>query len=677
MILCFTFHVSRFTLYVSCSFMNVFKLWELSEEEKQKLLQRTEVHAEKFADAVRPIIEDIREHGDAAVVKYTKRFEGAEIPVDRIKVESEEFQEAYRLVESNVQAAIEKSAKNIRAFHELQKPETYWIKEIAAGVFAGEQTTPIEAVALSVPRGKGSFPSVMLMIGIPAVVAGVEDIHVFTPPLPDGTIDPATLVAADICGIHNVYKAGGVQAVAALAYGTESIPKLPKILGPGSGYVSAAKRLLQGEIESGLLAGPSEALVLVDENADPYLAALDLVNEAEHGPDSSAYLVTNSMEVAEEAMKVLPDLLEQLPQKRKEFCEAVFSNFGGIVVTQTLDKAIQFVNDYAPEHLAIHVEDLFAVTKRIKNAGEIILGEYTPIAACNYSLGPNAVLPTGGFAKIHSALSVRDFMKTSSISHLTEPAYEDLREHVINFAEYEDFPGHALTLKARKFRSESGEQAEVIPADSLGLGYHIVKADDSGVLCKRITRESIITVEIDTGQRYPDINEKLKTPLHFFNHMIEHISWRSCMNMSVSTSVTHYPFGHVICEDVGMTMGYAFAELWRQQMPKGINGDGVDIGFIDEAMSRASLGFEDRAQSHFTSAVAIPERVEDMLCTDLNQFFEGFAQGAKCTIHIDILKGEDPHHIWESAFRAFGKCLKQTFASNPWRGGTTPGVKGI
>jgi imidazoleglycerol-phosphate dehydratase len=159
--------------------------------------------------------------------------------------------------------------------------------------------------------------------------------------------------------------------------------------------------------------------------------------------------------------------------------------------------------------------------------------------------------------------------------------------------------------------------------------------------------------------------------------MIEHISWRSCMNISVATSVTHYPFGHVICEDVGLTMGYAFAELWRQQMPQGINGDGVDIGFIDEAMSRASLGFEDRAQFHFTSVVAIPERVEDMLCTDLNQFFEGFAQGAKCTIHIDILKGEDPHHIWESAFRAFGKCLKQTFASNPWRSGTTPGVKGM
>ncbi len=660
--------------------MNVFKLWELSPEEQKKLLERTQVDADQFVDVVRPVIEAIKENGDAAVVKYTKKFDGADISPDKQQVTPEEIKAAYQFVDDKLLAALHKSASNIRAFHELQKPEGFWVKEIASGTFAGEQTTPIDSVALYVPRGKGSFPSVMLMLGIPAVVAGVENIYVFSPPLPDGTGDPATLVAADICGIENIFKVGGAQAIAALAYGTETIPKAEKVLGPGNPYVTAAKRLLQSVVDPGLPAGPSESLVLADEHADPYLAALDLLNEAEHGPDSSAYLVTNSEKLAQEALGYLPELLEKLPAQRKEYCETVLSGPGGIVVTKTLDEAIEFVNDYAAEHLAIHVEDLIGVTKRIRNGGEIILGDYTPISVCNYSLGPNAVLPTTGFAKTFSALSVRDFMKTSSISYLTKAAYDDLRDHVIHFAEYEGFSAHAMTLKERKFPRPDVEDPAGLSGQTpqaSGLGNHVLKASRFGISCQRITREIIIDVDIDSGERYPDINEKLKTPLHFLNHMIEHISWRSCMNIGVSLNVTHYPFGHAICEDVGMTMGYAFAEFWRQQASDGVNGDGEAIGIIDEAMARTVISFEDRSQCHITSTVTIPERVEDMLCADLHQFFEGFAQGAKCTIHVDILKGEDPHHIWESVFRAFGKSLRQAFAPNPWRKGTTPGVKGL
>lgn len=659
--------------------MNLFKLWELSPKEQAKLIERTQVDAGQFVDVVRPIIEDIRENGDAAVVKYTKKFDGADIPQDAIKVTPEEIQEAYQFVEPQVLEAIQISAKNIRTFHELQKPEEYWVKEIAPGVFAGEQTTAIDSVALYVPRGKGSFPSVMLMLGIPAVVAGVKDIYVFSPPLPEGKSDPATLVAADICGISNVYKVGGAQAIAALAYGTESIPKAEKVLGPGNPYVTAAKRFLQGIVDPGVPAGPSEALVLSDENADPYLSALDLLNEAEHGPDSSAYLVTNSLDLAEKALALLPELIAKLPQQRKEFCETVLSGFGGIVVTKTFDEAVEFVNDYAPEHLVIHADDLVGTAKRIRNAGEIALGQYTPVSVCNFSLGPNAILPTGGFAKTHSALSVRDFVKISSISYLSKKGYDALRGHVIDFAEYEGFSAHSLTLKERKFPTDIEDPAymQTSPAQPSTLGNHILKAGSSEVWCQRITREITISVDIDTGERHPDINEKLKTPLHFLNHMIEHISWRSCMNIGAALNVAHYPFGHVICEDVGMAMGCAFAELLRQQAAGGVNGDGEAIGVIDEAMSRVVISFEDRAQCHITSAVPIPERVEDMLSADLNQFFEGFAQGARCTIHVDILKGGDPHHVWESAFRAFGKSLKDAFASNPWRKGTTPGVKGI
>ena len=656
--------------------MNFFKYWELSDAERKKLLTRTQVDADKYYDVVRPIIEDVKANGDAAVVKYTKQFDGASILPNCLKVTPEEIQEAYALVDPLLLSALKKSARNIRAFHELQKPEAFWVKEIAPGVFAGEQTTPIDSVALYVPRGKGSFPSVMLMLGIPAVVAGVENIYVFSPPLPTGKSDPATLVAADICGIRNVFKAGGAQAIAALAYGTASIPKAEKVLGPGNPYVTAAKRLLQSVVDPGLPAGPSEALVLADEQADPYLTALDLLNEAEHGPDSSAYLVTNSLTLAEAAMQHLPNFLDQLPPQRKSFCETVLSGFGGIIVTRTFDEAIEFVNNYAPEHLSVHAADLFGTAKKIRNAGEIILGEYTPISACNYSLGPNAILPTTGFAKTYSALSVRDFVKTSSISHLTKAAYDDLKPYVEHFARYEGFSAHALTFEARKFRA--AQESTLNPAEQpLALGLHLINATAAGVVAKRVTRESVITVAIDRGERCPDINERLKTPLHFFNHMLEHISWRSCMNIGVETSVSHYPFGHVICEDVGMTMGAAFAELWRQNKPGGVNGEGDAVGALDEAMARVFLGFEDRAQFCFNSSVHLHERVEDMLAADLNNFFAGFAQGAKCTIHVDLLKGDDPHHIWESAFRAFGCCLRAAFALNAWRKGTTPGVKGI
>lgn len=668
--------------------INIVKLWEVSEERRQQFIQRTRVDASSLVETVRPIIEDVKARGDQAVIEYTKKFDKADIPLDGLKTPEEEFWKAAEQIDPALKAAIEKSYQNILAFHTLQKPETFWIQEIAPGVFAGEQTTPIDSVGIYVPRGKGSFPSVMLMLGVPATVAGVPGIHVFTPPLADGRTEPATLYAAGLCGIQHIYKTGGVQAVTAMAYGTESIPKVLKVIGPGSGYVSAAKRLLQGVIDSGLPAGPSEALVMADETANPLHAALDLLNEAEHGPDSSAYLVTNSELLAQEVEKLLPGLLEKLPQWRREFCETVLSGYGGIIITKTLDEAITFTNEYAAEHLVIHTKDLFDVAKQIRNAGEIALGQYTPISVCNYSLGPNAILPTSEFAKTYSAVSVRDFMKTSSLSYLNKQGYDDLREHVITFAENEGFPAHALSLKERVFTSEPEIELPIGARAScplkkggqgapLPLGYHTLKADSSGVICKRVTRESTVSIELDTGERYPDINEKINTSLHFLDHMIEHISWRSCMNIGVEISVTHYSFGHVVCEDVGLTMGYAVAQLWKHKLAEGLEGAGEATSIIDEAMSRAAISFEDRALFCFNSAVAIPERVEDMLCTDLRQFLDGFAQGARCTIHVDILKGDDPHHVWESAFRAFALCLKQVFAPNPWRRGTTPGVKGI
>jgi len=418
------------------------------------LLERTRVDAEEYTSAVRPILEEVRKKGDLAVVEYTKKYEGVELSPDRLKVSETEFKSAYDRLTPSVLKALSTAITHVRAFHQKQMPELFWMTELAPGVQAGEKITPLPSVGLYVPGGKGFFPSTMVMLGVPATVARVPQIVVCTPPLKDGSVDPATLVVADLCSIKQVYRVGGVQAMGALAYGTQTIPKVLKIIGPGSTYVTAAKRVLRDVVDVGLPAGPSESIILADDTADPYLACLDLLIEAEHGPDSSAYLVTCSERVAEKAGQIIPSLLEGIPSWRRGFCEKVLSTYGGIVIAENLDQAIEFANDFAPEHLEILSEEPFEILKRVKNAGEILLGKYTPISAPVYALGTNHVLPTSGFAKTYSALSVHDFLKRSSVCYLTKQGFETLRDPVIALADYEDFFTHAMAVRERRFKPE-------------------------------------------------------------------------------------------------------------------------------------------------------------------------------------------------------------------------------
>jgi histidinol dehydrogenase len=289
----------------------------------------------------------------------------------------------------------------------------------------------------------------MLMLSTPAKVAGVEKIVVVTPPAPDGKPDTASLVAAEICGVDEVYAVGGIQAIAALAYGTETIPKVNKVIGPGNSYVSAAKRLLYGTMDVGLPAGPSESIILADENVDPRLAALDLLVEAEHGPDSAALLVTHSRHIAERVLEVLPAYIAELPEWRQNFVKHVLSNYGGVMLTDSLEASIAFVNDYAPEHLEVLTADPFITLNKLKNAGEILLGHLTPIPTANYSLGLNAILPTGGFAKTFSSVSVWDFLKRSGVGYLSREGYERLQGITATLADYEGFPAHAMAIRKR------------------------------------------------------------------------------------------------------------------------------------------------------------------------------------------------------------------------------------
>lgn len=411
------------------------------------LFKRTEADLSFFIERVQPIIAAVRSEGDAALRRFAREFDGVQVEQMAIRAEESEFEAAFARLDPKVIESISFAAENIRAFHQAQKPEEMWLKEMQPGAFAGDRMVPIDSVACYVPRGKGSFPSVLLMTTIPAVVAGVPRPVVITPPGPDGKVDDATLVAARLVGIKDIYKCGGAQGVAAVAYGTETVPKCLKIVGPGSPWLVAAKRLLAQHIDPGVPAGPSESIILADETANGALAALDLIIESEHGPDSSAWLVTSSRQVAEQAIASLPGYWAQLDEKRAGFSQAVLcGEHGGVVLTRDFATAVEFVNQYAPEHLEILAEEPLAVMAKIRNAGEILLGNYTPVTLGNFVLGPNAVLPTNAAAKVAGPLSVFDYMKRISVGYVTRSGYDALADKAHDFAVYEGFTGHALAV---------------------------------------------------------------------------------------------------------------------------------------------------------------------------------------------------------------------------------------
>ena len=430
--------------------MNIYKLSELSDEKKNFILKRAEIDISEQMKLAKEVSDDIRLRGDEAVLEYTAKFDHVTLTSDRIKVRPEEIEAGYSRLDKETREAIEYAAKNIHNFHEKQLPEEMWFTEVDKGLMVGEKTTPIVDVCLYVPRGKGSFPSVLLMLGVPARVAGVERIVVVTPPNEKGDVDDAILAAAKIIGITEIYKVGGIQAVSAVAFGTETIPKCHKIIGPGNSYATAAKRVLANYIDAGLPAGPSECIVLADEKADPEKVALDWMIEAEHGPDSAALLVTHSADVVEKAVKVVERQLEKISPKRREFVTTNFNTYGGAIITDSLDESIAFVNEYAPEHMEVMTEKPFDVLPKIKNAGEILLGDYTPVTLCNFVLGPNAILPTGQFAKTYSSVSVFDFLKRSSVGYASEAGFEMVRDYAYRIAKVEGFDTHGLAVKERK-----------------------------------------------------------------------------------------------------------------------------------------------------------------------------------------------------------------------------------
>ena len=437
---------------------------------RERLLSRAEDELEPFLDGARPIIAAVRAEGDEALARFGREFDGAtSLTADTIGVSAADIDRAFDALEPALVDTLGYAADNIRRFHEAQKPPEMWMKEIRPGVLVGERSNPIDSVACYSPRGKGSFPSVTLMTTIPAVVAGVPNPIVLTPPGPDGAVDPATLVAARLAGVERVCKAGGAQAVAAAAYGTSTVPRCRKIVGPGSPWLVAAKRLLSGVIDPGLPAGPSETILLADPSANPLIAALDMTIESEHGPDSGAFLVTWDRALAEAVRAAVPRYWARMGDTLAGYSASVLSSErGGIVLAPDAASAYAFVDDYAPEHLQVLSETPFEHLAHIRNAAEILLGEHAAGSLANYLMGPNCVLPTGGAAHTHSPLGVHDFVKRASIGHVTATGHAEMAPHTHRFATYEGFDGHANAVSVFRAAAHAGEGPETLAGANAG-----------------------------------------------------------------------------------------------------------------------------------------------------------------------------------------------------------------
>lgn len=410
------------------------------------LLKRSPNNYTGYADKVQAIIDDVRERGDEALFEMTKRFDGADLNADNIRVTQAEIDEAYTLVDASLIEVIRKAMTNIRVYHEKQC-QYGWFDTTPDGTILGQKVTPLQSTGVYVPGGKAAYPSSVLMNVIPAKVAGVEKIVMVTPPGKDGKVNPGTLVAANEAGADEIYKVGGAQAIAALAFGTASVPKVDKIVGPGNIYVALAKKAVYGYVSIDSIAGPSEILVIADETANPRYVAADLLSQAEHDELASAILVTTSEKLAGEVQKEIEDFTQAL--SRKAIIEKSLENYGHILIASSIDEAVEIANAIASEHLEIVTANPFEVMTKIRNAGAIFIGENSSEPLGDYFAGPNHILPTNGTAKFFSPLSVDDFVKKSSIIYYSREALAAKKDDIIQFAKAESLTAHANSIAVR------------------------------------------------------------------------------------------------------------------------------------------------------------------------------------------------------------------------------------
>lgn len=424
--------------------MNITKLAKIERAEIEQKLSRGDKSFDEIDAAVKAIIANVKQNGDQALFEYTKNFDGVELK--SLKVTEQEMTEALETIDPSFLSVLKKAKENIEEFHRHQL-EKSWFVQNGSGIVLGQKITPLKRVGVYVPGGKAAYPSTVLMDVIPAVVAGVEEIVIVSPPNKENKINPAVLAAAHMVGVKEIYKVGGAQSIAALAYGTESIRPVDKIVGPGNIYVARAKKSVFGLVDIDMIAGPSEVCVIADENQNPVLVAADLLSQAEHDEMAASILVTNSEQLAVDVQKEIEKQLNSL--ERNKIARASIENFGNIFVVDTLDDAFRVVNEIAPEHLELLLNNPFDQLPKVRNAGAIFLGAYSPEPLGDYFAGPNHTLPTSGTAKFSSPLGTYDFLKRSSVIYYHKNQLEKVKDQIIQFANEEGLTAHANSIRVR------------------------------------------------------------------------------------------------------------------------------------------------------------------------------------------------------------------------------------
>jgi len=427
--------------------MKVMTSQEFKEEALNQIIDRGRTNFSSVSSTVQEIIEAVRKEGDKTVLRYTEKFDNVSLPQSKLKITEKEIKESYRRLKGKQIEALKKAAINIIRFHEKQISDA-WSIEVVKGVTVGQLTRPLSSAGVYAPGGRAPYSSSVLMCAIPAKVAGVERIVVCSPPRTNGDIDPALVVAADLAGATDIYRIGGVQAIAAMAYGTESVPKVDKIVGPGNIFVTAAKMQVSRDVAIDSPAGPSEILIIADSTANPSVIASDLLAQAEHDPSSWVILLTTSKSLAFAVEKEVDVQLELL--SRREIARSSAQNHGFIVIVGDVEEAVNYANTIAPEHLEILTKAPSKVLNGIRNAGAVFLGEYSPVAFGDYSAGMSHVLPTGGYAKTYSGLSTKDFVKTMSFLKCSEQGYSKLKETTVTLAKLEGLDAHARSVAIRR-----------------------------------------------------------------------------------------------------------------------------------------------------------------------------------------------------------------------------------
>ena len=419
---------------------------DLRPEQYRTIMKRSAEDIDSIYEDVRKIVMDVRDNGDQVALDHYKKFK-PNLTLKDLEVKKEEIEEAYRNVDSKVIDALKFASENIIKFHRAQIEREMWMIDIADGILAGRMTTPLERVGAYIPGRRAAYPSSILMTILPANVAGVKEVIACTPPDEGMVINPSTLVAADLAGSKKIFKVGGPWGIASMAYGTKTIPKVDKIVGPGNKYVTAAKMMVFGEVNIDSPAGPSEGMILADKTGDADLITVDLLSQSEHDPDAASILVTTSDELA---LKVSDNINNEIPQlPRKEIITSSLEKYSYILIARDMEQAIDFVNEYAPEHLEIITEDPFITLKKIKNAGSIFMGPFSPIPVGDYASGTNHVLPTGQAARMFSGLSVDDFVKKPTFQYLNKDGLSLLKDAVVTLAEAEGLPLHARAILER------------------------------------------------------------------------------------------------------------------------------------------------------------------------------------------------------------------------------------